>query len=66
MNALEYLKINGQVEAEKLAIKAGTNLAYFRHIAYGQRKPSPDLARAIEKASKGEVTKEELRPDIWG
>lgn len=32
----------------------------------GNRKPSPKYARRIEKETKGKVTKEILRPDIWG
>jgi len=31
-----------------------------------RRQASPALARKIEAATSGLVTKEELRPDLWG
>jgi len=35
-------------------------------IAHNHKRPSPRLARRIEVATAGEVTRVELRPDIFG
>ena len=65
MNARTYLHQYGRDAAEKLAQQAGTNLFYFKQIAYGARRPSPKLATALEICSGGIITRAELRPDIY-
>lgn len=51
MNAIDFMRNYGQAETERVAKAAGTTLAYFRQIAYGHRRPSPDLAERLEIAS---------------
>ncbi len=38
---------------------------YFSQLANGHRKPSPRLALEIERISEGQVSRKELRGDIW-
>ena len=54
------------VDIDTLAANAGTKPVYLRQIVKGHRKPSHGLARAIEVATNGRVTRQELRPDIFG
>ena len=56
-----YLKIHG---ADDLARKIGTSPVYLSHIAAGRRRASPARAQAIEKATGGQVTIFDLRPDL--
>lgn len=51
MDALAFLEKHGKEVAERVAVAAGTNYAYFSQIAYGHRRPSPDLARELVDAS---------------
>jgi hypothetical protein len=51
MDAHEFLKRHGSPEAEAVAIRAGTNLNYFRQLACGARRPSVDLALKLVEAS---------------
>lgn len=47
--------------------KPGTcNHDYVWQIATGRRQASPILARAIETATKGKVTRYDLREDVFG
>ena len=66
MDAKTFLETFGEPEAERVAKEAGTNLAYFKQIMYLARSPSPKLALRLEKASGGRLTRESLRPDIYG
>ena len=65
MDALTFLKTAGKAEAERVARAAGSNYVYFSQIAYGHRRPSPDLARKLSEASGGKMTLPKLRPDVW-
>lgn len=51
-----------------LATALDTSPIYLWQLAtkWRGRKPSPDFAMRIEAATGGAVTKESLRPDIWG
>ena len=53
MTALEFLKAKGDAETEIVAKRAGTTLAYFKQIAYRNRRPSAELAQALASASDG-------------
>ena len=56
-----YLK---RKDREKFARLIGTTKNYVNLLACGSRRPSPELAVKIEKATNGQVTFEELlRPD---
>lgn len=51
MNATEYEKTHG-VERSKLVVElAGTKWSYWRHMVNGVKRPGPDLARKLVKAS---------------
>lgn len=47
MDAKEFLEAVGKNEAEEVAKRAGTNYAYYAQIAYGHRRPSPELAERL-------------------
>jgi len=57
MDAKAFLQKHGRDKAERVALMAGTNYAYFSQIAAGHRRPSPDLARRLVSASAGVVRK---------
>lgn len=48
----------------KLATALQTSPAYLMQLAYGHRRPSLQLAIAIERETAGQVTARELRPDL--
>ena len=47
-------------QLKTIADRAGTSLAYLQHIKYGYRKPGPNLARKIEAATGGRISRLEL------
>lgn len=49
-----------------LAETVGVSRAYLSQIACGFRQGSPRVAIAIEEATDGAVTREEIRPDVFG
>ena len=55
MNAKQYLNLYGWKRCEEVAKAAGTNRAYFSHIAHGHRRPGVDLAIRLVEASNGEM-----------
>lgn len=66
MDAKQFLTSKERGRVEEVANKAGTSFAYLKQIAYGCRNPSVKLCRKLVDASDGELTLEELRPDIFG
>ena len=60
MDARTFLKQTPEADVTRIAEAAGTNLAYFKQLAYGARIPRPKLAEALEKASDGQLTRMEL------
>jgi hypothetical protein len=65
MDVKTYLKETDRALAEAVAARAGTTYDYLIQLAGQHRKPSPDLARKLVKASRGKLTLGELRPDLW-
>lgn len=55
MDAKQFLESVGKSEASAVAERAGTNYAYFSQIAYGHRRPSPELAESLVKESGGRM-----------
>lgn len=53
---------------EKAAMSAslGISRTWTALIIAGSHKPSPELAMAIEAYTAGEVSRADLRPDLWG
>jgi DNA-binding transcriptional regulator YdaS (Cro superfamily) len=66
MDALSFFKQFGEIETTRVAELAGTTMAYFKQVMYGNRKFSHGLAKRISKSSSGRMTRAKLRPDIWG
>lgn len=60
MTPFELLKARGDAETEKLAISAGTTLAYFKQIAYRHRRPSAELAQRLAAESNGDLDAAEM------
>ena len=55
-------------EREEVAKQAGTTVDYLWQLAGGHRKPSVELAKRLEAASKKigkHMRRHELRSDIW-
>lgn len=50
----------------ELASALGCSPVYLYQIASRRRRASTTLAQGIERESGGVVTKESLRPDVWG
>lgn len=55
MNARQFLDTFGREEAERVALRAGTNLAYFEQLACCARSPSFSLAEELAAASSGRM-----------
>jgi DNA-binding transcriptional regulator YdaS (Cro superfamily) len=65
MNLRDWLNSVDSTERERVAGAAGTSVGYLWQLAGTHRKPSTDLAKAIEAATAGVVARHDLRPDIW-
>ena len=64
-NQLHRWRLSSSAEEwERLAVLAETSTGYLNQIAYGNRKPSPDLANKIEKASSTFLDKPTLSKEI--
>ena len=59
MNLREYLFIN-RLSVKEFSEKVDYSRTHISGIMHGKLKPSPKLARRIEKETNGEVTIEEL------
>lgn len=69
MNLEQWIKEFPAKDLRALANRCRCSTNYLYYVAMNQ--PSPALARKIEAATRdmdksAVVTKEELRPDIWG
>ncbi len=60
MHVLEAYRLKHNLSQEDLAKLIGVTRAYIAHIENGIRRPSPDIALAIERATGGEIKKEWL------
>lgn len=64
MTLLEF--ISDMAKRGELAATVGYSPDYLWQVATDRRKASHKLARAIEEATHGSVTRYTLRPDIFG
>ena len=65
MNALaRYLQSTDTTQSE-FAERAGLAQWDVNRVVNGERKASVRIARAVVKATDGEVTLTDLRPDLW-
>lgn len=60
MDARRWWESVGTKEAKSAVQIAGTNWAYFVHIAAGRKRPSPELCLKLIAASGGVMTLEGL------
>lgn len=70
MNLDDYLKSPGALTVSQLRVaigaKSNAQVWQWQH-GHAGRRPSADNCAAIERATSGAVTVEELRPDLpWG
>lgn len=65
MDLKTYLSGLTQEARERLAVAAGTTYGHMRNVSYGLRQSSAEMAVAIERETKGVVTRKDLRPDDW-
>jgi DNA-binding transcriptional regulator YdaS (Cro superfamily) len=66
MTLKEHLASLSADQKKALAEAAETEVIYLIQIAGGHSSPSPKLAKRIEEATNGIVTRAELRPDVFG
>lgn len=65
MDLKQWKSNHGTHRLEILARRVGTTRNYLVQIAFGHRQPSPRLAKLIEKFTEGEVSRYDLRPDVY-
>jgi len=64
MSLHAYIKILGKAKVEDLAVRCGTTVGQLKQVAYGNRRAGASLAVSLERETQGQVTCEQLRPDI--
>ncbi|WP_158701032.1 helix-turn-helix domain-containing protein [Phytohalomonas tamaricis] len=52
-------------QRDEVAAKAETTTAYLRQVLACGRKPGALMARNIEMATEGEISRQMLRPDLF-
>jgi len=65
MTLKDYFKDEPHGSRKEMADHLGISLTWLCLLIYKRRKPSPKLAKQIEKATQGLVTAKSLRPDIF-
>lgn len=67
MKLSDYLRDLDPLARQRFAKKVSRagSVGYLYLVAGGHRRASPELAKKIEEASEGKVTRAELRPDIF-
>ncbi|MET4696118.1 transcriptional regulator [Endozoicomonas lisbonensis] len=65
MKLLEHYLTLDSGQKKALAREIGSEVSYLRHLAYGRKQPSHSLAKKIETATNKQVTRSDLRPDIY-
>ena len=66
MNLKQYFKDELYGAKKEMAEYLGITQTWLGLLIRKARRPSPELAKKIEKATQGLVTKKELRPDLFG
>ncbi|KNC91270.1 transcriptional regulator [Trabulsiella odontotermitis] len=61
----EYWDSLTKEQQSELAINVGSTTGYLRLVFNGYKKVSFGLAKRLEELTAGEVTKSDLRPDIY-
>ena len=65
MELKNYLAQLEPTVRSEFAKSVDTSVGQLQNIAYGYRSCSPLMAARIEQATKGAVTRQDLRPDDW-
>nr|EDZ38295.1 MAG: Hypothetical protein CGL2_11278001 [Leptospirillum sp. Group II '5-way CG'] len=65
MKLNEYMRELTRSQKEDLAGRVGTSLNYLFQLSGEFSVPGPKIALRIEHATGGQVTRHELRPDIY-
>jgi len=65
MDFKTYFSELSAAQKRNLAADCETTVEYFFQISGGHSEPSPKLALKIESATRGLVSRQELRPDIY-
>ena len=66
MTLTEYFSTKPRGCKLELATKLGISKTWMSLIISKRQPPSPQLCNAIEQHTNGQVTRETLRPDIFG
>lgn len=61
----EFWKSLSIGQRESIAAKAGTTAEYLRQVLVYERQPSADMAKRLESATGGSLTRRSLRPDLF-
>jgi DNA-binding transcriptional regulator YdaS (Cro superfamily) len=65
MTLMEYFKTDVRGAKREMALHLGITPTWMALLIAGRRRASPSLALAIDDATGGLVSREELRPDIF-
>jgi DNA-binding transcriptional regulator YdaS (Cro superfamily) len=65
MNLKEYFKDEPYGAKKEMAEHLGITQTWLGLLIRKARRPSPELAKKIDKATQGLVSAQELRPDIF-
>lgn len=65
MNLQQYFKDEPYGAKKEMAEHLGITPTWLGLLIHKARRPSPKLAKEIEKATQGLVTAKELRPDLF-
>lgn len=61
---VRFMKLHGLTQVQ-LARKLGISQTTVSHAITGYKRLGPHTAIAIEKRTKGEIRKGDIRPDLW-
>ena len=62
---LKYINSLPPDARDTFAAACGTTISYLRKAVTRRQRLGSQLSVAIEKASKGEVTRKDLHPEVW-
>lgn len=65
MNLRQYFKNEPYGSKKEMAQRLGITQTWLGLLISKTRRPSPELAKRIEKMTKGQVTAHDLRPDLF-
>ena len=66
MTLTEFFETKPRGAKAEMARKLGLSKTWMSLVISGKKLASPELSAAIERQTKGQVTRKILRPDIFG